>query len=204
MKIVYLHQYFNTPDTTGSTRSFEMARRWVEAGHEVHVVTTATEPTSDPGHSWTTTREAGAYVHWCHIPYENAMGDRARMKAFLRFVFQAAPHARGLKGDVVFATSTPLTIILPAPYATLFRRTPIVFEVRDLWPEIPIATGRLGNPLLRFLARLLERVAYRSSRRIVALSEGMAAGVRAIGIPADRIVVAPNSCDVEMFDVRYA
>jgi 3-hexulose-6-phosphate synthase len=36
MKIVYLHQYFNTPDTTGSTRSFEMARRWVEAGHEVH------------------------------------------------------------------------------------------------------------------------------------------------------------------------
>jgi glycosyltransferase involved in cell wall biosynthesis len=201
MKIVYLHQYFNTPDTTGGTRSFEMARRWVEAGHEVHVVTTATEPTSDRGHLWTTTREAGAHVHWCQIPYDNAMGDRARMKAFLRFVFKAAPRARGLKGDVVFATSTPLTIILPALYATLFRRTPIVFEVRDLWPEIPIAVGRLGNPLLRFLARLLERVAYRSSRQIVALSEGMAAGVRATGIPADKIVVAPNSCDVEMFDV---
>ena len=41
MKILYLHQYFNTPQMAGSTRSYEMARRWVAQGHTVHVVTTS-------------------------------------------------------------------------------------------------------------------------------------------------------------------
>ena len=39
MRILYLHQYFNTPDMSGGTRSYEMARRLVAAGHEVHMVT---------------------------------------------------------------------------------------------------------------------------------------------------------------------
>jgi glycosyltransferase involved in cell wall biosynthesis len=199
VKIVYLYQYFSTPEMSGDSRCFEMARRWAEAGHEVHVVTSSR--TSGTDHSWMTTQADGAHIHWRSIPYNNGMSTIARIKAFLEFAWVAGPRARSLKGDVVFATSTPLTIILPALYATLFRKTPIVFEVRDLWPEMPIAAGYLRNPLLKLLARALERLAYKSSRRIVALSEGMAAGVKAANVPADKIVVAPNSCDVETLDL---
>ena len=39
MKIVYLHQYFNTPSMWGSHRSYEMARRLVSMGHQVQIVT---------------------------------------------------------------------------------------------------------------------------------------------------------------------
>jgi hypothetical protein len=35
MKIIYLHQYFNTPDMPGGTRSYEMGRRIAAEGHEV-------------------------------------------------------------------------------------------------------------------------------------------------------------------------
>jgi len=45
MRIIYLHQYFNTPNMYGGTRSFEMARRLVAAGHEVHMITTWRKPT---------------------------------------------------------------------------------------------------------------------------------------------------------------
>jgi len=36
----------------------------------------------------------------------------------------------------------------------------MVFEVRDLWPELPIAMGALRNPILRWVARRLELWAY--------------------------------------------
>ena len=44
MRITYLHQYFNTPGMSGGTRSYEMARRLVEMGHEVNMVTSWREP----------------------------------------------------------------------------------------------------------------------------------------------------------------
>ena len=44
MRIVYLHQYFVTPEMIGGSRSYEMARRLVAAGHEVHMVTSDQTP----------------------------------------------------------------------------------------------------------------------------------------------------------------
>lgn len=198
MKIVYLHQYFKTPQTNGGTRSYEMARRWVARGHSVHMVTSDSERASG---GWRTYDVEGITVHACAVPYSNSMSFRRRIQAFFQFGVLASFRARRLRGDVVFATSTPLTIIAPALFATAFRRTPIVFEVRDLWPELPIAIGALTNRVAIALARGLEVVAYRSARRIVALSPGMAEGVIRQGVPAEKVVVAPNSCDLDKFDV---
>jgi glycosyltransferase involved in cell wall biosynthesis len=78
----------------------------------------------------------------------------------------------------------------------------MVFEVRDLWPELPIALGFKG-PLVP-AARFLEWIAYRSSTRVVALSPGMREGVLQRGYPADRVAVIPNSADIELFDVPPA
>ncbi len=58
MKILYLHQYFNTPKMKGGTRSYEMARRMVAAGHEVHMVTSIREEDSSSS-EWTQTNEDG-------------------------------------------------------------------------------------------------------------------------------------------------
>lgn len=68
MKIVYLHQYFNTPEMSGGTRSYEMARRMVAAGHEVHMITSSREK-SNKNTNWYTTNEAGINVHWYPVPY---------------------------------------------------------------------------------------------------------------------------------------
>ena len=69
-----------------------------------------------------------------------------RIRAFLTFAWRAARKAAELRGDVVFATSTPLTIALPAVYAARRSKCPMVFEVRDLWPAVPIAIGAIRNP----------------------------------------------------------
>lgn len=199
MRIVYLHQYFNTPDQPGSTRSYEFARRLASRGHDVHIVTSDRD--SGTTATWTTTIIAGFTVHRRHVEYNNTMTSLQRIAAFMTFAMAAASRARRLRGDVLFATSTPLTIFLPAWYAVLGRKTPIVFEVRDSWPTVPIALGYLNNPLAQIAARALERKAYRRSTRIVALSPGMKQDACDHGAREDQVIVIPNAADVELFDV---
>jgi len=198
VRIIYLHQYFTTPSMVGGTRSYEMARRLVRRGHEVHMVTSDRSARST---RWRETHEAGVHVHWAPVRYSNHMGFSRRVVAFARFASMAARRAARLPGDLVFATSTPLTIALPAVYAARRQSIPMVFEVRDLWPQGCVAVGSLRSPPAIAAARQLEKFAYRNSRRIIALSEGMKEGVVAAGYPADRVTVIPNGSDLGLFRV---
>lgn len=200
MKIVYLHQYFTTPDMPGGTRSYEMARCLVARGHEVHMVTADTEGGID-GSTWRESVEDGIRVHWTRVPYSNRMPYRERIQAFFRFAVRAAQRAASLPADVVFATSTPLTIALPAVYASKRKRVPMVFEVRDLWPAVPIAMGVIRNPALKIAATALEKFAYRNAAEVVALAPGMKDAIVETGYPADRVTVIPNAADLALFDV---
>jgi glycosyltransferase involved in cell wall biosynthesis len=112
----------------------------------------------------------------------------------------AGTRAARLKADLVFATSTPLTVAVPGVLAAKLRRVPFVFEVRDLWPEVPIEMGALRNPLARSLAGGLANFAYRNAAEVIALSPGMAAGVtaRRAGTPT---TIIPNAADLELFAV---
>lgn len=198
MRITYLHQYFNTLDMPGGTRSYEFARRMAARGHEVQLLTTERRGGPRP-ERWWVTDEDGINVHWTHVPYSNEMSYSARLRAFAAYSLKAAVRASAIPADVVFASSTPLTIALPGVYVATRRRAPLVLEVRDLWPEVPIALGVLRNPLTRTAARQLESFAYAHSQRVVALSPGMRDGVVMRGFPADRVDVIPNAADVELF-----
>ena len=198
MRIIYLHQYFVTPEMAGGTRSYEMARRLVAAGHEVHMITS--DQTGEVSHeAWKTTEAAGIQVHWTPLPYRNDMSYAARIGAFLRFAWRAGKRAAQIDGDLVFASSTPLTIAIPAVYAARRRRIPMVFEIRDLWPAVPIAIGAIRNPVLVWASRWLERFAYRNSARVVALAPGMRDEVVASGYPREQTEVIPNGSDLDLF-----
>lgn len=200
MKILYLHQYFNTPSMSGGTRSYEMARRLVAQGHEVHMITSRRDNDGQGG-GWEVTDVEGIHVHWLPVPYSNRMSYSRRIRAFFSFAAKSALRAAAVGGDIVFATSTPLTIAVPAVYAARRCKIPMVFEVRDLWPELPIAIGALRGNVSIALARSLERFAYRNSKAIVALSPGMRDGVVETGYPAAQVTVIPNSCDLDIFRV---
>lgn len=217
MRVVYLHQYFLTPDQSGGIRSFQFARALVERGHDVHVVSATTPRAarvrpatpeevrvddSEPGRLVEVVD--GITVHRIPVDYDNAMDDLSRVRAFASFAVRSMRLARSLRGDAVVATSTPLSIALPGIAATAFRRSPLVFEVRDVWPEVPVALGSLRNPVLRTAARLLERVAYRASSTVVALSPGMADSVVRAGHPREATEVVTNISDLERFDPTRA
>lgn len=200
MRVVYIHQYFKTPEQSGGTRSYEMARRLVKWGHEVHVVTSWTDASNAKG--WSSQLIDGIHVHWLPVAYSNHMGFGSRLWSFLRFSLRASTKAISLKGDVVFASSTPLTIAFPGILASFITRCSLVFEVRDLWPEIPVAMRVLKNPFLIWCARFLEAFTYHYAAHIIALSPGMARGIESVGVAADKVSTIPNGSDLELFNPK--
>ena len=195
MRILYLHQFFITRAGVGSTRSYEFARRFAARGHTVRMVTAGGGSRNVDGIEVVGVR--GGYSD-----YVGATSDAypRRMLAFAAFAATATRAAlRGPRPDVIYASSPPLTIVLPAVAAAARWRVPLVFEVRDLWPEAPIQMGALQNPALRRLARAVERLVYRRSARVIALSPGIREGVVSAGAPPERVALVPNASDLELF-----
>lgn len=199
VRILYLHQFFVTREGTGGTRSYEFARQLVADGHAVTMVTAASgaRAVEREVDGIRVVEARGGYGDYVTA---TGMGYGRRIAAFVRFALAATVAAlRGPRPDVVFATSPPLTIALPAIAAARRWRVPLVFEVRDLWPEAPIQMGALSSPTAQRLARLLERAVYRAATEIVALSPGMRDGIVATGVSPDRVTLIPNASDLDLF-----
>ena len=199
MRILYLHQFFKTREGAGGTRSYELARHLVSSGHEVVIVTAAAgaSPVRRAVDGIEVVEVGGASPDYAAA---TADGYGRRMAGFARFAAGATAAAlRAERPDVVLATSPPLTIALPGIAAASRHRAPLVFEVRDLWPEAPIQMGALRNPLAQRGARALERAVYRSARQVVALSPGMRDGVIAAGVEPERVTLVPNASDLDLF-----
>ncbi len=97
---------------------------------------------------------------------------------FLKFMIQSTYFAFKEKDvDFVIATSTPLTVAFPALMRKWFKNTPFIFEVRDLWPEVPIQLGGIKNKILIKFLKWLKKTTYKNASHVVALSPGMQAGV---------------------------
>lgn len=204
MHVAYIHQHFATKQGTTGTRSYEMGQRLLRAGHRVTIVcgAYAYEPAYGGAEATGGVSEYevdGLRVIRVAEPYGNEMGFFRRLLAFGRFARAATRIVGRLDADLVFATSTPLTVGIPGMKGARRLGVPFVFEVRDLWPELPIALGVLRNPLLRWYARRLERRIYRAAVRVIALAPGIRDGVCRTGYPADRVAVIPNCSDIDLF-----
>jgi glycosyltransferase involved in cell wall biosynthesis len=199
MQILIFYQYFGTPKGKWSTRMYEMTRRWVESGHCVTVVTSPYEK-SDIKTTKFIDRQIIDGINLVIINSADSNRDGVLKRVFKAILFSLVScyYALTLKCDVVLASSGPITVGMPALLTKWFRRKPMVFEVRDLWPEGAIELGKLNNKLLRNIAIWFEKLCYKNSSLVVPCSKGMAAGVLK-KYPEANTLVIPNASDVELF-----
>ncbi len=129
------------------------------------------------------------------------MSHPRRIMAFALFIFGGTWLAtRAPKPDVVFATSTPLTVAVPGYLASRWHRRPYVFEVRDPWPEAAFQMGALSETsLLGRLSKWLERFTYRTADAVVGLSPGMVDCILAEGTDPAKVFMVPNCSDLDLF-----
>lgn len=173
MRIIYLHQYFKFPNETGGTRSYDLASSFVRKGKDITVVTATSDETFICNQRWTVIEREGIKIHYIYLPYGNHLSYLQRTSVFLKFLWFSSFRLLKLKADVVLATSTPLTIGIPALIKKWFGKTPFIFEVRDVWPEAVIAIGAIKNKWMQRVLYSLEKLIYKNASAIVPLSTDM-------------------------------
>ncbi len=204
MKILYFHQHFSTPSGSTGTRSYEMSKALVQAGHDVTIVcgTYSGGVTGLNGQFHKGKREGmvnGIRIIELQLSYSNYQGFFQRSLIFLKFALLSIGIALREPCDLVFATTTPLTAGLPGICARWLRRKRFVFEVRDLWPELPKAMGVIRNPVVLGCMSWLEWLSYRSAHACIGLSPGIVEGIRRRSKSDQRVSMIPNGCDLSFF-----
>ncbi len=204
MNILYFHQHFSTPKGSTGIRSYEMAKRLIHHGHNVTMVcgTYGGGETGLVSEFIAGKREGvvdGIRIIEFDLAYSNSDGFLKRSMTFVKFALKSIGLAFTEKYDVLFATTTPLTAGIPGIFARWLRGKPFVFEVRDLWPELPKEMGVIKNPIILGLMSLLEWASYRSAHRCIGLSPGIVEGIKKRGVPENKIAMVPNGCDLSIF-----
>ena len=193
MKILYLYQFFRTPDEGGILRSYYLATALAEAGHEVMVLTTHQE------RGLRKMKVNGFAVHYLPVAYAQRFGFARRVISYLTFAGWALFHALRLpRPDRVYAASVPLTVGLTALGLRALRGVPYFFEVGDLWPQTPLELGVIRNRFLKKTLEAFEERLYRNAETIVAVSPPMQAVVESRG-GAGKTVCLPNLADCAFF-----
>ena len=185
MRILYLHQYFKTPEEGGAIRSYHIAKAMVAKGHQVDLIT---------GHNkkeYLVKRIEGIRVHYLPANYDNSFGKIKRIYSFIRFAYLALKFGKKIKADICYATSTPLTIGWLALRLNKKLGLPYIFEVRDLWPEAPKQLGFVKNKLFLSILKKIEKRVYFRADKIIALSPGIQKGIEEIA-PSQKIEMIPN------------
>jgi glycosyltransferase involved in cell wall biosynthesis len=202
MKVLYFHQHFTTPSIGGATRSYEFARRLIEKGHSVSVVCGEYAKLNLPA-----TTVKGMYrgdvdgidVIQIALPYSNSDSIAKRAWIFLKFGIMGINVAMKEEYDILFATSTPLTAGIPGIFMKYFgKNKKFIFEVRDLWPELPKALG-MKNPFLFWGMSVLEKISYSKADACIGLSPGICEGIAKRSQKDKLITLIPNGCDLDLF-----
>ncbi len=205
---MYIHQYFCLPSGKDGIRSYKNAIALYKAGFEVTILCinngrNSLKNTLNKNLKKSTKKNVfffqGLKIVQLDIDYSNYMGLFKRSIVFLKFAFISTFYSLFNKFDVVFATSTPLTVAIPGIFSKILLRRKFVFEVRDSWPELPYQMGLLPNKFVYYSLLILEKLAYVSSDFCIGLAPGICEIIESKGINKSKIINIPNSCDIDIF-----
>jgi hypothetical protein len=179
MKILLIHQYYLEKTDGGGSRWNEMAKLWVKEGHQVQVIAgmmhyTSREKRKEYKGSFFKRKKQGAIdVMRCHVSESQNVSFVGRLWAYFSFVFSSIwAGLFKVKGkyDIIIVTSPPLFIGISGYIISLFKRSPYIFEIRDLWPESAIDAGVVTNKFIINLAYALEKFIYKKAALINVLT----------------------------------
>ncbi len=193
MKVLILHQHFNTPEKGGALRSYYLAKALVDHGIETVVITGSNEK------KYYQENYEGIEVHYLPVAYDNAFGFTARSFSFLKYINQSVAITKKIPHvDICYAISVPLTVGLAAIWLKKKIKLPYIFEVGDLWPDAPVQMGFVSNYFLVSLLFQLEKLIYREAKSIVALSQPIKEAIEK-KLSGKKIDIIPNMADCDFY-----
>ncbi|MBS3186396.1 glycosyltransferase family 4 protein [Pseudomonas sp. PCH44] len=206
MKVAVVYQYYQGHSAPGHSLVYELTQYLAEQGHSVSVVSgeTGYMKSTQPKLPWYKRlfrRELDGAVEIIRT-FTYTQLHRSyfgRLMSFISFSFTAPIGLLKLsRPDVVLASSPPIFPMFSVWVICKIRRIPMVFEVRDLWPESAVQMGILRSRYLIAIMSWMERLLYDQAKRIVTLTQGIRDDIESRGWPSQRIEVITCGVDGDM------
>ena len=208
MNILLIHQYFLEGDDSGGSRWNEMAKVWIEQGHEITVLAGmihANKMEKRPEYKgiYFKKKQQGKVKVWrCHVSEAYNKSFIGRLWGYFSFMFSslwAGVFKAREKFDVIIVTSPPLFVGFSGYIISSIKRVPLVFEVRDLWPESAIDTGVLKNKMIIKIAYWFEHFIYKKAKLINVLTPAFRDTlIQKKKVPVEKIIFIPNASDFSL------
>ncbi len=208
MKILIVHQYFLEEDGGGGSRFNQFVKYWSARGHNITIIAGMV--------NYNTGKKSEKYkgkfivkeslndkveVIRTHVSQKYNSSFIGRLWGYFSFTFSSiiAGVFHTKRPDLVLVTSPPLFVGICGYLMSLIKRAPLVFEVRDLWPESAIDTGVLTNKHIIALSYWLEAFIYRKSKLINVLTPAFKEKLmKDKGVSEDKLIMVSNGADLDL------
>lgn len=206
MNIIIACQIFETLEDNGSDRCFFFAKDLVKRGHRVKIITSNFDYKLGRKR-FAEKRKFAKNIDGVDVVYVPVY-SKIRGSYFKRFMFYASFMISCFKelfmsarnADVILSISTPLTVPFISAIVSKIRKTPLVTEITDVWPDAAIHTGVISNGLIISLAKQIEKFCYKNSSFIICLTEGIQKNILNKGIPSTKTTLITNGVDISLFN----
>lgn len=206
MRILFLTHYFPPEVNAPASRTYENAKRWVRAGHEVTVITCVPNHPNGVVYAgfrnrlWQWDEKDGIRILRVLTYLGPNKGSVRRILNYVSYLVSAtflAPLAG--KADVVVSTSPQFFCGLAGAFVARLKGAPWVLEIRDLWPESIAAVEAISSRTIIGTLEKIERWMYLKADRLVSVTDSFVRHFVAKGVSPQRIDVIKNGVDLETF-----
>ena len=208
MNILIIHQYFLEKEGAGGSRFNQFTNYWSRKNHKITVIAGTVDYATGKKNKkyknkWITKEKINEaiIVLRCFTSESYNKNFLGRLWAYFSFVFSAtwAGLFKTGKQDIIIATSPPLFVAIPGYIISRFKKIPLIFEVRDLWPKFAIEMGILKNFLLIKFSYWLENFIYQKADLLNVLTPAFKEYLlKEKKMPESKIVYIPNAADLDI------
>jgi colanic acid biosynthesis glycosyl transferase WcaI len=200
MRILLITQLF---DPENAIKGLSFAKKLVSLGHEVEVVTTF--PSYPGGIIF-----EGYKMRWLQINYIDGIrivrvpsymshGHTAlkRLASYASFSLAALLYSLigAKRTDIIYSYYPPMVGGIVGVLISKLKRSALIYDVQDLWPEALAATGITEKSIaFKFIEKIMNWI-YGKSTAIVVLSNGYKEALIKKGISPEKIHRVYNWCD---------
>lgn len=210
MHILFLSHYFPPEVNAPATRTYEHSKYWVEAGHEVTVISCVPHHPMGvvfPGYKnriYQSDKIDGiTAIKVLTFVTANTGLLKRTLNYFFYMIMAILASFRVRNVDIVISTSPQFFNGLAGYFISRAKRKKWVLEIRDLWPESIVAVGALkrSSITVRFL-EAIESFVYRKADHIISVTNSFKDHILAKGGASSAISVIRNGVDVEFFQPK--
>lgn len=210
MKIVVICHYFPPEIGAPSARIYEMSKRWVELGNEVHVVTcfpnhpTGIIPDEYKGMKYKLENIDGIHVHRNYIYATPNKGFIKKTLGHISFMFSSVFYSMKKidKPDVIITSSPTFFSIISGYWYSLRKKADFILEIRDLWPAAMIELGVMKEGFITRVLEKMEMFFYKKSKILIMVTQSFKENVVSRGIDEGKVHVITNGFNQELFFPR--